>query len=107
MGVDIVAIHGLNGNAYSTWTHKNGTLWLKHLLPDDMPGSRIFTYGYPAGVYFSKSVSDIIDYSRDLLSQMSRQLAESNNNVRLMRKSRRILPDRLEKGAEAHYFRLP
>ncbi|KAF1924628.1 uncharacterized protein M421DRAFT_36145, partial [Didymella exigua CBS 183.55] len=45
-GVDIVAIHGLNGDAYTTWQHENGTLWLRDLLPNDLPGSRVFTYGY-------------------------------------------------------------
>ena len=28
IGVDIVAIYGLNGDAYITWQHENGTLWL-------------------------------------------------------------------------------
>lgn len=81
--MDIIAIHGLNGNAYSTWRHKNGTLWLRDLLPNDLPGARIFTYGYPAEVLFSKSVGDIIDYSRGFLTELRGELAEaSQGNVR-------------------------
>lgn len=66
-GVDIVAIHGLNGNAYTTWQHENGNLWLRDLLPSDLPGSRVFTYGYPSELFFSNSVATLRDYSRQLL----------------------------------------
>src|SRR5450432_1070465 len=52
-GIDIVAIHGLNGDVRRTWTHKNGTFWLQDLLPHAMPGARIFTYSYPSPVLFS------------------------------------------------------
>src|SRR5277367_3733735 len=40
--VDIVAVHGLGGDAYKTWTHENGKLWLRDFLPDQLPGARIF-----------------------------------------------------------------
>lgn len=79
--VDIVAIHGLNGNAYSTWQHHNGTFWLRDLLPTDLPRARIFTYGYPAEVLFSKSVGDIEDYSRGLLIDLSVQLIGSSQGT--------------------------
>lgn len=70
MGVDIVAIHGLNGDAFSTWEHENGTLWLRDLLPSALPGSRIFTYGYPSKLFFSKSLASLRDYSQRLLSSL-------------------------------------
>ena len=38
--VDIIAIHGLNGHRLKTWTHDNGTLWLRDLLPKTLPGCR-------------------------------------------------------------------
>ncbi|KAF2848626.1 hypothetical protein T440DRAFT_500299 [Plenodomus tracheiphilus IPT5] len=66
-GVDIVAIHGLNGDAYTTWQHENGTLWLRDLLPVSLPGSRVFTYGYPSELFWSSSVATLRDYSRNLL----------------------------------------
>lgn len=46
--VDIVVVHGINGDAYGTWTHQTGKkMWLKDFLPKDLPGARIFTFGYP------------------------------------------------------------
>ncbi|KAF2832663.1 hypothetical protein CC86DRAFT_271853, partial [Ophiobolus disseminans] len=56
--VDVVAIHGLNGHAYKTWQHENETLWLQDLLPDVLPGSRIYTYGYSSQVLWNDSVAD-------------------------------------------------
>ncbi|KAJ5035234.1 hypothetical protein J3E74DRAFT_470296 [Bipolaris maydis] len=70
-GVDIVAIHGLNGNAYTTWEHENGTLWLRDLLQRDLPGSRIYTYGYPSELFWSNSVAKLRDYSGNLLSSLA------------------------------------
>ncbi|KAH0559855.1 hypothetical protein GP486_003628 [Trichoglossum hirsutum] len=66
--VDVIAIHGLNGDRERSWTHKSsGTLWLRDLLPDDLPGARIYTYGYDSRI-FAKSVMTINDFARDLLA---------------------------------------
>ncbi len=70
--VDIVAIHGLNGDAYNTWTHqKSRNLWLRDQLPRDLPRARIYTYGYPSHLLFSKSKAQIRDYASKLLSCLS------------------------------------
>lgn len=71
VGVDIVAIHGLNGDAYTTWQHENGSLWLRDLLPSDLPGSRVFTYGYPSELFCSNSAATLRDYSRNLLISLT------------------------------------
>lgn len=68
--VDIIAVHGLNGDAYRTWTHENGVLWLRDLLPGLLPGCRVFTYGYPSQVAFSTSFARVQDYARQLLSSL-------------------------------------
>jgi len=47
--VDIVFVHGLNGEGRRTWT-KNGTLWPATLLPKDVPNSRILSFTYDANV---------------------------------------------------------
>ncbi|KAF2279455.1 uncharacterized protein EI97DRAFT_492076 [Westerdykella ornata] len=71
IGVDVVAIHGLNGDAYTTWQHENGTLWLRDLLPDALPGSRVFTYGYPSELFCSNSLATLRDYSLNLLISLT------------------------------------
>lgn len=78
--VDIIAVHGLNGNAYSTWEHENGTLWLRDLLPKSLPGCRVFTYGYPSKVFGNSSLAEVKDYSRRLLSDI-RGIREGSSEV--------------------------
>lgn len=76
--VDVVAVHGLGGHRESTWTYSEGTkqssetdpLWLRDFLPQELPGSRIFTYGYDSKVLESRSVSTINDFARKLLKNL-------------------------------------
>jgi hypothetical protein len=74
--VDVIAIHGLNGDAFSTWEHEKGTLWLRDLLPEELPGSRIYTYGYPSDLFFSKTMATPKDYARDLLDDLANIVVE-------------------------------
>ena len=49
--VDIVAVHGFGGHPFRSWTPKKGRpqmLWLRDFLPGELPGSRIFSFGYQA-----------------------------------------------------------
>ena len=68
--VDIVFVHGLNGDVLRTWTHDNGTCWPKYLLPDSIPHARIFSYGYDSRVFFSKSESEYRDFALGLLRDL-------------------------------------
>ena len=65
----IIAIHGLNGNLYTTWTDGD-RLWLRDFLPTAIPEARIFTFGYNAGLAFTRSVSNVDDYARILLERL-------------------------------------
>jgi len=63
-GIDIMAIHGLDTNSPHTWEFKkeDGQMinWLadKHMLPAEIPGTRIFTCDWPAeGLETKDSVS--------------------------------------------------
>lgn len=42
----IIAVHGLNGHRERSWTAANGTNWLRDLLPTDMPGIRVASWGW-------------------------------------------------------------
>lgn len=76
--VDVIAVHGLDGHRESTWACSEGAkqgsqpdpLWLRDFLPQDLPGSRIFTYGYNSQVLASRSVSWINDYALKLLNDL-------------------------------------
>lgn len=66
--VDVIAIHGLNGSAHGTWTNPvNGKTWLKAVLPDFVPGSRVYTFGYASKVRSNPSLASLPDFARALL----------------------------------------
>ncbi|KMK55827.1 LipA and NB-ARC domain-containing protein [Aspergillus fumigatus Z5] len=45
--VDIVAVHGLNGDSITAWSApETGTLWLKDLIPKHIPHARVLSFGY-------------------------------------------------------------
>ncbi|KAH6889711.1 Alpha/Beta hydrolase protein [Thelonectria olida] len=50
--VDIVFVHGLRGNREKTW-RKNGVVWPKQLLSQDIQNSRIMTFGHDARIVHS------------------------------------------------------
>jgi hypothetical protein len=52
----VVAVHGLGGDGYSTWTHKkSGQLWLRDFLPESpyFANTRILTFGYSAKTWIT------------------------------------------------------
>ncbi|KXS98970.1 hypothetical protein AC578_4979 [Pseudocercospora eumusae] len=68
--IDIVAVHGLGGDAFDTWRAQDtGRIWLKDFLPEQFQDAHIMTFGYNSRV-LSKSISGINDYARDLLEQL-------------------------------------
>ncbi len=77
--VDIVAVHGLQGDAFKTWEDRHGTLWLRDLLPEDIPSARIMTFGYDSTVAFSNSVARIEDKALDLLNRLGGQRDENTD----------------------------
>ncbi|KAE9362858.1 hypothetical protein N431DRAFT_475689 [Stipitochalara longipes BDJ] len=68
--VDFVSVHGITGDAYSTWTAANGVLWLKDFLPRQFPGAKVYSFGYPAEVFYSKSAAGLDMQARALLEVM-------------------------------------
>lgn len=67
--LDIVAVHGLNGDAYDTWTSKEtGNMWLYHFLPQEIPGARLFSFGYPSEIGLTFATGKVEDFARSLLN---------------------------------------
>jgi len=69
--LDIVAIHGINGGAFKTWTHESGALWLRDFLPKDINGgARVFSFGYDSEVALTKSRATLDDFAWSLLNKL-------------------------------------
>lgn len=75
IGYSIVAVTGLAGHAYGSWTHP-GTrrMWLQHFLPEevDLDNVRIMTYGYNTKLIADgKSSRTWLDYRRQFIQQLA------------------------------------
>ncbi|KAF2647563.1 ribonuclease-like protein p/mrp subunit [Lophiostoma macrostomum CBS 122681] len=74
--VDIVAVHGLNGHPFKTWTtNESNKFWLgdADLLPFNLKESRILTFGYNAAVasLLGKTSSDrILQHAQTLVAEL-------------------------------------
>ncbi|KAF4625977.1 hypothetical protein G7Y89_g12187 [Cudoniella acicularis] len=70
---DIVAVHGLNGGALSTWTASNGKCWLgdPDFLPKYVPQSRVMTWGYNATVVGKTTSSErVMHHAHTLVASL-------------------------------------
>lgn len=75
----IVAVHGLNGDAFRTWTEsKSKKLWLRDFLPGDLPSARMMVFGYNAEPFFRSSVAGIEEHARGLLAALVEKRAGGN-----------------------------
>ncbi|RYP87830.1 hypothetical protein DL769_000422 [Monosporascus sp. CRB-8-3] len=75
--IDIVAVHGLNGDAFRTFTaEKTGKFWLEDsdMLPHDLKGRcRVLTFSYPASVasILGRTSSDrILQHATTLVAEL-------------------------------------
>ncbi|KAI9376511.1 hypothetical protein BJX61DRAFT_538748 [Aspergillus egyptiacus] len=70
----IVAVHGLNPknkerHAERTW-ELNGKLWLRDLLPTQLPQARILLFGYNSSVSIRSSSAGVREQAQNLLSRL-------------------------------------
>jgi WD40 repeat protein/pimeloyl-ACP methyl ester carboxylesterase len=74
--LDIIFVHGLGGHSEKTWCkqHRPENFWPSLWLPQDpdVGKARIFTFGYNANFRSgsSKNMSNISDFSKELLYEM-------------------------------------
>jgi hypothetical protein len=82
-GIDIVAIHGLNGHFRKTWTDPRTKFdWLRDAIPKAIPGARIMTYSYNSAVQFSKCTSGVPEFADQFLEHLSLKRASSDTASR-------------------------
>jgi hypothetical protein len=64
----IVFVHGLMGNARSTWTSDAGTYWPTMLAHDStFRGADIFVYSYPTKYQSTFSIDELAENMREVL----------------------------------------
>jgi hypothetical protein len=75
--LDLVFVHGLTGNAYSTWLHEQSSVhWPQDLVKEDISDARVMTFGYDADIVrlWGQAAQDgISGYAHDLLGSLARK----------------------------------
>ena len=86
--VDIVFVHGLTGNAYKTWLHKEkGVMvhWPSELLKQDLPDARIMSFGYDADIvnlWNPRSHSPLTGHAENMVGALVRKRERTNTEDR-------------------------
>ena len=87
--VDIVFVHGLTGHAYKTWLYQNKETkihWPSQLLSQDIPDSRILSYGYDADIFKMwggpASNSRLSNHAEGLVGKLVRLRERTNTETR-------------------------
>ncbi|KAL9040923.1 MAG: hypothetical protein Q9214_004294, partial [Letrouitia sp. 1 TL-2023] len=86
--VDVVFVHGLTGNAYDTWLHKEtGIHWPTDLLGQDISDIRVLSFGFDADIvrFFgrgSASNGRLTNHGESLVCTLVRERARSGTQTR-------------------------
>ena len=84
--VDIVFVHGLTGDAYNTWLHKNTRVhWPSQLLRQDIPDARILSFGYDADIvnfWNPASNSRLTNHAENMVGDLIRKRERTNTETR-------------------------
>ncbi|KAK0645816.1 Alpha/Beta hydrolase protein [Cercophora newfieldiana] len=75
--VDVVLVHGLDGDLVETWAHTTTdtkplrrVVWPETLLPKVLPRARVLSFGYNGDIYHNNSVAGIRGNAGALLSHL-------------------------------------
>ena len=84
--IDIVFVHGLTGNAYNTWLHKDtNTHWPSALLKQDISDARVLSFGYDAdivGFWDPASNSRLSNHAEKLVGALVWKRERTNTETR-------------------------
>ena len=84
--VDIVFVHGLGGNAYTTWLHMGTNIhWPSALLRKKVPDARIITFGYDADVvnwWHEASTNRVTNHAECMIGELVRLREETKTEDR-------------------------
>ncbi|KAI1098910.1 hypothetical protein F4804DRAFT_102373 [Jackrogersella minutella] len=77
----IVAVHGLDGHWKDSWTADNGIYWIRDLLADELPQSRILSYAYDSRWSADTLLTeDIFAFGKSLVSDLT-ELRHATNTL--------------------------
>lgn len=85
--IDVVCVHGLMGHPRTTWTkstQKDRFFWPAHLI-EDVPGVRVFTYGYdadPKNLWGHVNQNRLAEHAQGLLGDMARERERTDTEDR-------------------------
>jgi hypothetical protein len=68
---DIVAVTGLAGHAFGSWSSSPQQMWLRDFLPEDIPDVAIYTYGYDSRLQHTLSRNIISDHARRFVDKLA------------------------------------
>ena len=79
-------VHGLTGNAYNTWLHKNTRVhWPSQLLRQDIPDARILSFGYDADIvnfWNLASNSWLTNHAENMIGDLIQKRERTNTETR-------------------------
>ncbi|KAK3639588.1 hypothetical protein LTR56_012373 [Elasticomyces elasticus] len=69
--VDVVAVTGLAGHALGSFRSADGTfVWLRDVLPSDVPEARVLTYGYDTALVKNQSKESLYHFASAFLDRL-------------------------------------
>lgn len=83
--LDIVFVHGLTGNSFSTWCDSTLAVhWPRDLLKEDLPFARVMSFGYDVDVAsFRGHVAQdgLLGHAKDLLRDLERRRKDTVSHL--------------------------